>query len=468
LDILISKYIYIVQILLDYFSGKSLYLFSSNIPKKKTYSTLGRLWRIYKFLRRSRKKRKREEKRKKHNKRSEKQKQKHFLRRKRWRKFKVVIKSFFKKKKLPPQKLALIQRQKFLKKWERRRRRRLFKVYLRGIAKRKKISKKRLEYLERLQKEEEYQRYRKKRIYRFIFKRNIEIIKDFLKGKGLPKKKRNSGPSLWKQIWYPQQMSITVNSLLFFLLSYFFIAFFDKLSMSITSLLFDYKTVIYYYKIEFLVDYDDWFADSVKAIFATGPIMGFLIAFLSLIMYSIVYLETGLLKNLLLWAIFHGVNRLVMGTLVGSMIGKGFGYVVMYMYYSDTGKLIMSLLMIAISVIVGTVSTKYWIMSANSYYNYSKPNNRPLYIISQVLLPYILGNIIIYLINLPEFVYYDFLVNIFMIFMILPPLFLNKYQQEYYFDELPKKIQISVKTLLFALVFIGAYRILLDYGLRIG
>ena len=468
MEIFISKYILLITHLLGISSEGNSYLFSNNSPKKITYNWWERLWRIFKFLRRSRKKRKQERKKKKHDKQSEKQKQKRFVRRKRWRKFKVVIKSFFRKKKMPPSKRAIIQRQKFLKRWRKRRRQRLFKVYLKGFTKRKKISKRKLEYFARIQKEQAFERYRKKRIYRFIFKRNIQIFKDVLRGKGFPKKKRPSQTPLWKQVWYPKQMSITVNSLMFFLLSYFFIAFFDKLSMSITSLLFDYKTVIYYYKIEFLVDYDDWFADSVKAVFATGPIMGLLIALLSMIIYSIVYLETGLLKNLLLWSVFHGINRIVSGALVGSMIGKGFGYVVMYLYYSDTGKLIMSLLMISISVIVGTVSTKYWVMTANSYYNYSKPHNRQLYMLNQLLLPYIFGNIIIYLINLPKFVYYDFLVNIFMIFMIIPPLLLNKYQQEYYFDEEPKSIKISIKTLLFAIAFIGIYRILLDIGLRIG
>ncbi|MCK5776879.1 MAG: hypothetical protein KAH25_11910, partial [Bacteroidales bacterium] len=242
-----------------------------------------------------------------------------------------------------------------------------------------------------------------------------------------------------------------------------------KLATGLTSyLLFDYKTIIYYYKIEFLVDNDAWFTDSVKTIFATGPILGLMIAILSLIIYSIVYLESGILKTLLLWAIFHGFNRIVNGTLIGAMIGEGFGYVIMYMYYSDTGKLIMSLLTIITSVIIGTISTKYWIMTANSYYNYSKTHNRQVYIYSQVLLPFILGNVIIYLINLPEFYFYDIMVNGFMLFMILPVLILNKSEQDLYFDEDPKTIKLSVKLLIFSIVFIGTYRILLDIGIRIG
>jgi len=442
--------------------------FSTGKQDYVKYNWWSRLWRIYNYLKRSRRKRKKEEKRKKKQKKDERKREKKFHRRKKWRKLKVVIKSFFKTSRKTSERIAAEKRRLFLKKWAKRRRRRLFHVYVKGIGKRRKISENKKRQLERIQKEIAFEKYRKRRIYRFIFKRNIQIFTDVLKGKGLPKRKSKRGPSPWRQMWYPKQLAITVNSLMFFLLSYFFIAFFDKLSMAITSLLFDYKTVIYYYGIEFLVDYDDWFADSVKAIFATGPIMGLLIALLSMVIYSIIYLENGILKTLLLWAIFHGFNRIVNGTLIGSMIGQGFGYVIMYLYYSDTGKLIMSLMMVSISVIIGTASTKYWIMSSNSYYNFSKPDNRQVFILNQVFLPFVFGNIIIYLLNMPEPVFYDTLVNIAMLFMIIPPMILNKYQQDLYFDETPKSINISIKTLLFTVVFVAVYRILLNYGVHIG
>ena len=470
MDLSISKYIFLFSQILKLATKSVFYTYSPpESPNKKVeYNWLSRLWRIHKFLKRSRKKRKQDEKKKKGDKKEKKRNEKQFHRRKRWRKFKVVFKSFFRLTKKTPQYIAEEKRRKFLKAWGKRRSRRLFRVYLKGIGKPRKISQNRIKQIEAIKKEEAFIKYRKRRIYRFIFKRNIQIIKDVFRGKGLPKRRIQKGPSPWRQMWYPKQLSITVNSLMFFLLSYFFIAFFDKLSMGISALLFEYKTVIYYYGIEFLVDYDDWFADSVKTIFATGPITGLIIAALSLIIYSMIYLENGILKTLLMWAIFHGFNRIISGTLIGSMIGKGFGYVIMYLYYSDTGKLIMSLMVITISVIIGTVSTKYWIMTANSYYNFSKPNNRQVFILNQVFLPFVFGNIIIYLVNIPKPVFYDTLVNIFMIFMIIPPILLNKYHQELYFDETPKKISISIKVVLFTILFVGAYRILLDIGLRIG
>lgn len=433
-----------------------------------TYSFFGRLWRIYKFIRRSRKKKKDILRKQKRLKKEEKKKEKRFIRRKRIRKLKAVLKSLFKSKSHSKANQEKQNEVKRIRKWKSRKRKRLAKAYLKGFFKRKPISPSHRAYLLRLQEEQEFNKYKRRRIFRFVLKKYQYNLVNFLKGKGLPKKKKKTGTSMWKQLLQKDQLIISTHSLLLFIMSYLFIEFFANLSMGITSLLFEYKTVIYYYKIEFLVDYDAWFADAIKTIFTAGPVVAFIIAVLCLIIYSMVYLETGILKTLLLWSILHGTNKIIGGTLIGNLLGKGFGYVIMYLYYSDTGKLIMSLLMIMISVVIGTVSTKYWIMSANSYYKYSKPSNRSVFINSQVLIPYVFGVPIIYLINQPEVMRYDTLVSVSLLFMILPPVVLNKFYQEFYFEDKKKEIRWSYRIIIFSILFIAAYRILLGIGIRLG
>jgi len=441
---------------------------SGKTQKKIQYSYFGRIWRIYKFLKQHRKKRKLEQKTKKQEKKLERLKEKQFLRRKRRRKLKVVLKSIFKQKNISRRDIEKIHEEKRLRKWKIRKRKRLAKTFFKGFFKRKPISSSRQAYLKRIKEEQDFSRYKRKRIFQFVLKKYKQNIIRFLSGKGLPVRKKKTGPSIYQQIFKRDQLVISTHSLLLFIVSYLFIEFFANLSMGITSLLFEYKTVIYYYKIEFLVDYDAWFADSIKTIFAAGPVIALIIAVLSLIIYSLVYLESGILKTLLLWSIFHGTNKIIGGTLVGNLLGSGFGYVIMYLYYSDTGKLIMSLLMIMTSVIIGTVSTKYWIMSANSYYKFSKPSGRKLFIISQVFIPFLLGVPIIWLINQPEVLRYNTLVNISMIFMVLPPVLLNQFYQEFYFEDKKKNINWSYRIIIFSIVFIASYRILLGIGLRMG
>jgi len=457
----IRKFLFLVLLPFNHEgSGKS--------QKRISYNFFSRLWRIFKFLKRSRKKRKDLQKSQKQQRREERKKEKRFLRRKRRRKLKVVLKSLFKRKILSGEDRDKIKEARRLSEWKSRKRKRLAKAFFKGFFKRKSMSASRIAYLKRVKEEQEFNRYKRKRIFRFVLKKYRHNIIHFLSGKGLPKKRKKAKHPVIKQILKRDQLVISTHSLLLFILSYLFIEFFSNLSMGVTSLLFDYKTVIYYYKIEFLVDYDAWFADSIKTIFAAGPVVALIIAILSLIIYSLVYLETGILKTLLLWAIFHGSNKIIGGTLIGNLLGKGFGYVIMYLYYSDTGKLIMTLLMIMISVIIGTISTKYWIMSANSYYKFSKPSGRRLFMTSQVFIPYLLGVPIIWLINQPEVMRYNTLVNISMIFMILPPVLISHFYQEYYFEDKEKKITWSYRIILVSIILIAAYRILLGIGLRIG
>lgn len=442
----------------------------NGMPSQKPirYSFFGRLWRIYKYLKRARKKRRKEKKIRKQQQKENLRKEKVFRRRMRRRKLKVVLKSFLKPRHLSEEDQEKINEAERLRLWKKRKQKRLRKAFFKSLFKKKPISPSKKAYYAKIYQEQDFQRYKRRRRLRFILKRNREILLDLLKGKGLPKKKKKAKTSVWKYIFKKDQLIISTHSLLLFLVSYLFIEFIANLSMGITSLLFDYKTVIYYYKIEFLVDYDAWFADSIKTIFATGPVIALIIAILSMILYSMVYLETGILKTLLLWAILHGSNKIIGGTLVGNLLGKGFGYVIMYLYYSDTGKLIMSLLMISASVVIGTISTKYWIMSANSYYKFSKPDGRRVFITSQVLIPYLLGTPLIFLINQPDVLRYDTFINVSLIFMILPTVLLNKFYQEYYFEDTEKKINWSYGIIIFAVVFIAAYRVLLGIGLRMG
>jgi hypothetical protein len=87
---------------------------------------------------------------------------------------------------------------------------------------------------------------------------------------------------------------------------------------------------------------------------------------------------------------------------------------------------------------------------------------------SQVLIPYLIGTPLIWLINQPEVMRYDTFVSISLIFMVLPPMLLHQFYQEFYFEDKEKKINWSYRIIIFAIVFIAAYRILLGFGLRMG
>jgi len=453
-----------LNLLFNLFVDRLMLMFSSRPTGQ--YSTLGRIIRILKFLRRSAQKRRKQKKQEKKKKKDKKRKERKFQRRLLWRKIKVIFRAAFLGKRSSIQQKRLLE-MKRRKAWKKRRKKRIRKVILKSFFKKKKKSNVRLSIKQKQKEERAFYRYRRHRIYKFILKRNTQILFDFLKGKGFPKRKKKE-QSFIKQLFTREYLLIAFNSLLFFLLAYFIISFINKLGMTFTAMHFDYKTVMYYYKVEYLVDNEDWYADSVKAIFASGPVFSVIAATLLLILYSKVYLEDGLMKLLLLWGMFHGFNTILGGGLIGALTGKEFGYTIMYLYYSDTGKLVIALLVLLVMVVLGSSSVKFWIFSANTYYNFSRPAKRQLFITSQVFIPYVVGNGLIFLINQPKLIAYDFFVNLSLIFMLIPVLLLSRYHQEYYFDEKKKQIKLSTSTLIATIVILVLYRIGLDYGLRMG
>ena len=116
-------------------------LFASRPPGH--YSKLGRLIRIFRFLRRSARKRRQQKKQEKKKKKDEKRKERRFRKRLLWRKMKVIFRAFFLGKRSDAQKKrkAEFKRQQA---WGKRRKKRIRKVIMKSFFKKKKKSQVRL------------------------------------------------------------------------------------------------------------------------------------------------------------------------------------------------------------------------------------------------------------------------------------------------------------------------------------
>lgn len=400
-------------------------------PKRISYPWWKRLWRIYRYLRRQKRKRKDEEWRRKFKKKYDKKQEK--------------------------------KRKRAIKRRARR-------LALRGMFKPKRQSKEEKAEEKRQQKKEKaYAAYRRRRFRRFVFRRYRQITWDMLSGKGLPKRKRaRKRPSIWREAWHIEQIVIMLNSLAAFLLSYYFVMMSSKLATAVAALLFNIKTVIHLNTISFIVEDSGWTMDAIKTIFSAGPMMAFLVGIGCVLLYSQVHGERGVLKLVLLWGAFHGVNQLVMGTLVGSLMGEGMGYVIMYSYFMDTAKMVIALLMILLALALGLVAVRIWIRTANSYYTKSDGPDRPKFILSQVFLPYLLGNVIIYFIAYPNINLLDFVVNISLMVFLLPTFLVSTRQPDVVF-EVHEEVGVRWRyvVFIFALLFIAAVRYALYVGIRI-
>ena len=269
---------------------------------------------------------------------------------------------------------------------------------------------------------------------------------------------------------------IFTNSLILFLISYFIIYIISQFLIVWISLSFDYKTILFYYKIYFNIDTGDWTSDSVKILFSIMPITGLILGTASMILYSLFKNESGIIKLLLLWGFVHGMVMFFGSLLIGTLLNKDFGWVIAYLYYKDTGKMVFSILSVFSLVAIGASLSKSFLISGNSYFNLITKKNRKFLLRSQVILPAIFGTIILIILKIPDNYYfatsdetfYEILKLLTVLLVIIPIIRTFKPLNEIYFDEEPRKIKLRWIYLIITIIIIAGYRLLLSDGVHFG
>lgn len=443
-------------------------MYAAQSTKPIRYPWWKRLWRIYRFLRRQKRKRKQQKKNLKQQKKHEQKKQTEAWK---WRKKvkrrarRMAIKRYFRPKRITRTQYEEQLRLKAIKQKAKRRKRRIFYKSLVSarptnptiIAKREAQKKKQI-----------FETYKRRRLRRFVLKKHRQIIWNILRGKGLPKKAQHKKrPNIWLQALGKEKLIIMFNSLTTFLLSYYFVMIASKIGTAVAALFFDIKAVIYNNTISYIVEEGGWTMDAIKTVFAAGPVIALLIAVVCVLLYSQIYAERGVLKLLILWAIFHGFNQIIMGILAGSFTGQGIGYVISYSYFMDTDKLIISIVMISLALAIGLISIRVWVNTANSYYTATLSHDRKQFIIAQVFLPYLLGNGIILLVTLPHFIFFDTIINFSLLIFLIPTLLRGHLQPDTFFEtEEEITVRWRYRIFIFAVLFIASVRYSLHIGIR--
>jgi hypothetical protein len=240
------------------------------------------------------------------------------------------------------------------------------------------------------------------------------------------------------------------------------------LTSAISGLFFDYSCKIYYYEVFWLVGNDQWFGDSVKTIYSSGPILAGIIAVFLAIIFSYIRTDRGLAKLFILWSFLHGFNAFFGSLLIGSMFGKGFGYAIIWSYISDTEKVIYSIVSLTVLILIGSLTAKSFLISANTYYNHLEKKQHSAFIWAQVGIPFIVGNLLIGFVMFPKILWYDMTVSMALIISIIPIFIGSRISPSLYFEEEEVKIAFKVKTILYSIVFIFLYRLLLGIGIPVG
>jgi hypothetical protein len=260
---------------------------------------------------------------------------------------------------------------------------------------------------------------------------------------------------------------IGINSTFLFLLAYILVFFLYNFATALAAYAFDIPTIIYYNDVAFLIKGVGWSADSVKVVYSAGPLAALLAGIILVIVYNIVAEENGILRLLVLWMFAHAVVFFFGEVMMGSLFGRGFGYVLMYLYAKDTVMMVITVLCLIGMATLGFRFARLFVVSANIYFNEMPTYYIRKFLAFQFIVPFVAGNIIICLVKLPGISLYEITLNLTMLFLLIPVMIEGSRLEDFYFDEDPRRIRIYFLLALITVMAMLAFRIVLGSGLKL-
>ena len=197
-----------------------------------------------------------------------------------------------------------------------------------------------------------------------------------------------------------------INSLVLFVLAFWMVYLSNQMISILTGKIFSIPAVLYSYRIFWpLYTYSSLYSrQALIVIFGMGPLSSLIIAIASYRIYIWARKSRLNIKMLLLWIALHGFNLFFGAFIVGVITRTGFVYTTEWIFYSsvfDVEEIIFMISSVVGLIIIGVYTTRQFILAANSP-ELIPPRLRFFYILAQVFLPWLFGNLLLYLINYPD------------------------------------------------------------------
>jgi len=261
--------------------------------------------------------------------------------------------------------------------------------------------------------------------------------------------------------------AIAVNSTVAYLLASIIVFYINHVMTIIGAALFGFDLSFDFNSIYYHIESYEWTADSVKLIFSVGPLMVLFAGIVSIILFSKLSEETARIKILFLWIALISFNYFFGGLLIGNLFRNGVGHVFNWMYLKDTEKMAIALFGLFSLVTIALLMARPVAMSTNSYVNKLNESNFPFLITAQIIVPFILGEILSLAYHLPIILFqekYSWISLAVILAIII--IRINNFNT-IFFDEEERKIRPAWIPILFTVIIIAALRILLNHQILI-
>lgn len=258
-----------------------------------------------------------------------------------------------------------------------------------------------------------------------------------------------------------------VTSSILFIIAYFFTYFLYQIATAYMAKAYSIPSVIYFFKTDFLIrSYSNlWTRNNVILVSFIGPFISLIIGFVLYRIFHLFKRKPGLIKLFFLWCALHAFNMFFGAYIAGVITNKGFGLAMLWMFFQLLLNISFTFICVIFLIIIGSLASRSFLQTAHHSSLISEPN-KTYFLIGQALLPYIIGNIFIFLISLPDVKPYQSFILAAMGFMIVPIILKPNFEQlKIVKEETPHKI--NRKLVLAFIIILLIFRIGLDYGFRI-
>ena len=262
---------------------------------------------------------------------------------------------------------------------------------------------------------------------------------------------------------------IALNSTAAYILSYLFLFYLNQFSYLLTAGMYDYAISIDYSSYFFHIEPYEWTQDAVIMIFSSGYILTFLAGLLSLLAFYQIVADSFPIKVFFFWTSFHAVTYVFGGLMLGNLLTEGIGYVFTWMYMTDTMKMIISLVGFTGLLMMSIFSARLVALSSNAYFEKYNERMGLFFITAQVLVPYLIGSVLIFVYFLPEPQFHERYSWIIIGVMLLLFFMRARYNDDLMFEEGDenRSIRLMKGFIIFTVLFYVLSRIILANGIYI-
>jgi len=236
---------------------------------------------------------------------------------------------------------------------------------------------------------------------------------------------------------------------------------------------FDIPVVWFYYRLKFPLPSWSYLytREALVVIFASGPVISLMLAFVFLKLFFTMNPALKRFQLFYLWGFICGVNMFFGAYIAGFFTRTEFIYASEWLFLSNTfdiEEIIFTVISFAVLLVAGRIVTPLFLVSSGSV-SLLKPEFRLFFMISRVILPWIIGTILLFLITLPNWYFPFILKTITPVLILMPTMFLYHSLQ---YENIHKSGVIqhnsfrwSILIGIIALLFF--YRLILSFGIKI-